>query len=204
MNLDTLYCYSYRGYSFACGLSPRRVGITGCHLCHNGRTPVIQNLSLRIPAGKTIAIVGSTGSGKSTLVKLLLRLYEVQAEPSGSMALICVIEAEGFALLHWLGQSGCIFISWHCGGEYCLREFSAAPSEVIAAKIAEAHDFVITPKAMRRLWRARSEIVWWATAADCDRTRRFEEPPILILDEATSAVDNETEAAIQIARTNYY
>jgi ATP-binding cassette subfamily B protein len=45
---------------------------------YNGRTPVIQNLSLHIPAGKTIAIVGSTGSGKSTLVKLLLRLYEVQ------------------------------------------------------------------------------------------------------------------------------
>jgi ATP-binding cassette subfamily B protein len=45
---------------------------------YNGRTPVIQHLSLDIPAGKTIAIVGSTGSGKSTLVKLLLRLYEIQ------------------------------------------------------------------------------------------------------------------------------
>jgi len=56
-----------------------RVGTTGCHLAYNGRIPVIQNLSLHIPAGKTIAIVGSTGSGKSTLVKLLLRLYEVQA-----------------------------------------------------------------------------------------------------------------------------
>jgi ATP-binding cassette subfamily B protein len=40
--------------------------------------PILRNLSLTIPAGKTIAIVGSTGSGKSTLVKLLLRLYEIQ------------------------------------------------------------------------------------------------------------------------------
>ncbi|MEQ8964006.1 MAG: ABC transporter ATP-binding protein, partial [Coleofasciculus sp. C2-GNP5-27] len=45
---------------------------------YQGRHPVIKNLSLHIPAGKTIAIVGATGSGKSTLVKLLLRLYEVQ------------------------------------------------------------------------------------------------------------------------------
>jgi ATP-binding cassette subfamily B protein len=40
---------------------------------------IIENLSLHISAGKTIAIVGSTGSGKSTLVKLLLRFYEVRS-----------------------------------------------------------------------------------------------------------------------------
>ena len=51
---------------------------------YNQGFPVIENLSLKIPAGKTIGIVGSTGSGKSTLVKLLLRLYEVR---SGSIAL---------------------------------------------------------------------------------------------------------------------
>ncbi|MFM8004848.1 MAG: ABC transporter transmembrane domain-containing protein, partial [Dolichospermum sp.] len=45
---------------------------------YQNRNPIIKNLSLEIPAGNTIAIVGSTGSGKSTLVKLLLRFYEVQ------------------------------------------------------------------------------------------------------------------------------
>ncbi len=44
---------------------------------YSNRRPVVENLSLHIPAGKTTAIVGSTGSGKSTLVKLLLRLYEI-------------------------------------------------------------------------------------------------------------------------------
>ena len=51
---------------------------------YNQREPVIKNLSLDIRAGQTIAIVGATGSGKSTLVKLLLRLYEIQ---SGSITL---------------------------------------------------------------------------------------------------------------------
>jgi len=77
MNLLDTYCYSYRSYSFACPLSAAswNYGMSPCSQCES----VIQNLSLHIPAGKTIAIVGSTGSGKSTLVKLLLRLYEVQA-----------------------------------------------------------------------------------------------------------------------------
>jgi len=46
---------------------------------YNGRNPVLTDLSLHIPAGHTIGIVGATGSGKSTLVKLLLRFYEVQS-----------------------------------------------------------------------------------------------------------------------------
>ena len=44
---------------------------------YQNRQPILKNLSLKIPAGKTTAIVGATGSGKSTLVKLLLRFYEV-------------------------------------------------------------------------------------------------------------------------------
>jgi ATP-binding cassette subfamily B protein len=44
---------------------------------YTDRAPVVEHLTLKVPAGQTIAIVGSTGSGKSTLVKLLLRLYEV-------------------------------------------------------------------------------------------------------------------------------
>jgi len=57
------------------------------------------------PAGKTIAIVGSTGSGKSTLVKLLLRLYEVQAEPSLDGIELRDLKLKD--LLLQLGQSGC-------------------------------------------------------------------------------------------------
>jgi ATP-binding cassette subfamily B protein len=55
------------------------VNLDNISFAYDSRQPVIKNLSLHIPAGNTIAIVGSTGSGKSTLVKLLLRLYEVQS-----------------------------------------------------------------------------------------------------------------------------
>jgi len=73
---------------------------------------------------------------------------------------------------------------------------------IAAAKIAEAHDFVIQlPKAMDGVG-ARSEIS--GGQRQLRSHARFEEPPILILDEATSAVDNETEAAIQRSLENYY
>ncbi len=55
------------------------VSINNITFAYNQRQPVIENLSLHIPAGQTIAIVGATGSGKSTLVKLLLRLYEIRS-----------------------------------------------------------------------------------------------------------------------------
>jgi len=104
--------------------------------------PVIQNLSLRIPAGKTIAIVGSTGSGKSTLVKLLLRLYEVQAG---------TIRLDGIDLrdlklkdLRSLAWSVRMYFLFHGTVAENIAYGSFSCSEVIAAaKIAEAHDFVI-------------------------------------------------------------
>lgn len=60
------------------------VSITNVSFQYKEGIPVLKNLSLHIPAGQTIGIVGATGSGKSTLVKLLLRLYEV---PSGEITI---------------------------------------------------------------------------------------------------------------------
>jgi ATP-binding cassette subfamily B protein len=45
---------------------------------YGGRLPILEHFNLHVPAGSTVGIVGATGSGKSTIVKLLLRLYEVQ------------------------------------------------------------------------------------------------------------------------------
>ncbi|MFW6359654.1 MAG: ABC transporter ATP-binding protein [Chroococcales cyanobacterium] len=165
----------------------------------NGK-PVIENLSLQIPAGKTIAVVGSTGSGKSTLVKLLLRLYEVQ---EGRITLdgIDIKEIQLYDLRRAIGLVSQDVFLFHgtvrenisYGSEKALLE------EIIAAaKAAEAHEFIerlplgydtIVGERGQKLSGGQRQRIAIARAI-------LKNPPILILDEATSAVDNETEAAI--------
>ncbi len=168
---------------------------------YNGRKPVMEHLSLHIPAGKTIAIVGSTGSGKSTLVKLLLRLYEVQA---GTITLdgIELRELKLKDLRSCIGLVSQDVFLFHgtVAENIAYGSFDATFEEIrAAAKIAEAHDFImqlpqnydtIVGERGQKLSGGQRQRVAIARAV-------LKNPPILILDEATSAVDNETEAAIQ-------
>jgi len=168
---------------------------------YNGRNPVIQHLSLHIPAGKTIAIVGSTGSGKSTLVKLLLRLYEVQA---GTITLDG-IELRQLSLRDLRSCIGLVsqdvFLFHGTVAEnIAYGSFDATPKEIItAAKIAEAHDFIMQlPQGYETIVGERGQKLSGGQRQRIAIARAvLKNPPILILDEATSAVDNETEAAIQ-------
>jgi len=164
-------------------------------------SPVIKDLSLHIPSGKTIAIVGSTGSGKSTLVKLLLRLYEIQ---SGSILLdgIDIRELQLQDLrraIGWVSQD--VFLFHGTALENIIYGHPAATlaEAITAAKIAEAHEFIerlpqgydtIVGERGQKLSGGQRQRIAIARAV-------LKNPPILILDEATSAVDNETEAAIQ-------
>jgi ATP-binding cassette subfamily B protein len=168
---------------------------------YNGRIPVIQNLSLHIPAGKTIAIVGSTGSGKSTLVKLLLRLYEVQA---GTITLDGIelrdLKLKDLRSCIGLVSQDVFLFHGTVAENIAYGSFSAAPAEVIAAaKIAEAHDFVMQlPQGYETIVGERGQKLSGGQRQRIAIARAvLKNPPILILDEATSAVDNETEAAIQ-------
>ncbi|HEY9647114.1 MAG TPA: ATP-binding cassette domain-containing protein, partial [Chroococcidiopsis sp.] len=168
---------------------------------YRDRPPVIEHLSLDIPAGKTIAIVGSTGSGKSTLVKLLLRLYEIQAGtitldgiPIQDLRLRDLRQAIGLVSQDVFLFHGTVWENITYGSPDVTR------AEVIAAaKIAEAHDFIeqlpngydtIVGERGQKLSGGQRQRLAIARAV-------LKDPPILILDEATSAVDNETEAAIQ-------
>jgi ATP-binding cassette subfamily B protein len=168
---------------------------------YNGRSPVIQNLSLYIPAGKTIAIVGSTGSGKSTLVKLLLRLYEVQ---SGSITLDG-IEIRDLKLRDLRGCIGLVsqdvfLFHGNVVENIAYGSPDSTPAEVLAAaKIAEAHEFIIQlPQGYETIVGERGQKLSGGQRQRIAIARAvLKNPPILILDEATSAVDNETEAAIQ-------
>jgi ATP-binding cassette subfamily B protein len=168
---------------------------------YTNREPVIKNLSLYIPAGKTIAIVGSTGSGKSTLVKLLLRLYEI----SGGRITIDGIDIQELNLGDLRRSIGLVsqdvFLFHGTVAEnIAYGTFDARDEEIIAAgKIAEAHDFIMRlPQGYETIVGERGQKLSGGQRQRIAIARAvLKNPPILILDEATSAVDNETEAAIQ-------
>jgi len=163
--------------------------------------PIIHNLSLKIPAGKTIAIVGATGSGKSTLVKLLLRLYEVN---SGAITLDNIdlkkIKLRDLRRCIGLVSQDVFLFHGTVAENIAYGSFNATEKQIItAAKIAEAHTFIrqlphgydtIVGERGQKLSGGQRQRIAIARAV-------LKNPPILILDEATSAVDNETEAAIQ-------
>ena len=83
--------------------------------------PVIKDLTLRVPAGETVAVVGATGSGKTTLVKLLLRFYDVKKGPHSSGPGRYPRSTDRRpARRHWLCQPGRLLIPWHGPGEHHL------------------------------------------------------------------------------------
>lgn len=162
--------------------------------------PVVENLSLHIPAGKTIAIVGSTGSGKSTLVKLLLRFYEVQ---KGKITLddVDINDISLHDLRKAIGLVSQDVFLFHGTVQENIAYGSsdATLNEIVwAAKQAEAHDFIQQlPRGYETIVGERGQKLSGGQRQRLAIARAIlKNPPILILDEATSAVDNETEAAI--------
>ncbi len=163
--------------------------------------PVIQNLSFYIPAGETAAFVGATGAGKSTVIKLLLRFYDVQ---SGRVCL----DGRDIRQLKMADLRGAIgFVSqdvflFHgtVRENIAYGSFDAALDDIVAAaKIAEAHEFIMElPNGYDTIVGERGQKLSGGQRQRISIARAvLKDPPVLILDEATSAVDNETEAAIQ-------
>lgn len=165
------------------------------------REPVFTDFSLKIPAGQTIGIAGSTGSGKSTLVKLLLRLYDVE---KGHITVdnIDLRDLQLPDLRHAIGLvSQDVFLFHGTVAENIRYGRQEATDEQVkeAASLAEAHDFIMSlPNGYETIVGERGERLSGGQRQRLSIARAvLKDPPILILDEATSAVDNETEAAIQ-------
>ncbi|MBK4729768.1 ABC transporter ATP-binding protein [Oxynema sp. CENA135] len=167
---------------------------------YHDRAPVVENLSFQVRAGQTIAIVGATGSGKSTLVKLLLRLYEVR---SGRITLdgidIQQLQLQDLRRAIALVSQDVFLFHGTVAENIAYGNFDANREQIVAAAtIAEAHEFVSQlPQGYDTIVGERGQKLSGGQRQRIAIARAIlKDPPILILDEATSAVDNETEAAI--------
>ncbi len=166
-----------------------------------GRDPVLKNFDLTITAGSSLGIVGATGAGKSTLINLLLRFFDPQ---NGKITIDGVNIADVFLgdlrrNIGLVSQQTYLF-SGSVRDNIAYGTFDADDDAVLhAAKVSEAHPFIhALPKNYQTIVGERGETLSGGQKQRISIARAvLKDPPILILDEATSAVDNETEAAIQ-------
>ena len=166
----------------------------------DGRS-VIRRLDFDIPAGDTVAIVGATGAGKSTVIKLLLRYYDV----TGGRVMLDghdLRELRQVDIRNAIGLvSQDVFLFHGSVRENIAYGSFDVPDEriIAAARIAEAHEFISElPQGYDTIVGERGQKLSGGQRQRLSIARAvLKDPPILILDEATSSVDNETEAAIQ-------
>ncbi len=163
--------------------------------------PVLNNVSINIKKGETSAIVGSTGSGKSTLIKLILRLYD---STSGEIRFddtdIKDLQIESLRNKIGLVSQDIFLFEGTVFENISYGNLDATDEEVWeAARLSESDKFInLLPNKENTIVGERGQKLSGGQRQRISIARAIlKNPEILILDEATSAVDNETEAAIQ-------
>ena len=177
------------------------VELEGLDFAYGDGALVLKDVSLQVPAGQTHAIVGATGAGKSTIVKLLLRLYD----PTAGRVLLDGTDIRTLSFAELRGVTGFVsqdvFLFAGTVAENIAYGRPDASEDQIrwAAELAEAHGFISAlPQGYDTLVGERGQKLSGGQRQRLSIARAIlTDPKVFILDEATSAVDNETEAAIQ-------
>jgi subfamily B ATP-binding cassette protein MsbA len=167
---------------------------------------VLKNFSLTVPKGKTVALVGQSGSGKSTIANLLTRFYDVQ---QGSIKIdginIKDITLESLRNLMGLVTQDSILFNDTIRNNILLGKKDATDEDIIEAlKIANAYEFVKElPNGIEtNIGDAGGKLSGGQKQRLSIARAVLKNPPIMILDEATSALDTESEKFVQIALEN--
>ncbi|WP_430809370.1 MULTISPECIES: ABC transporter ATP-binding protein [unclassified Carboxylicivirga] len=168
-----------------------------------GEVNVLKNVSLTIPQGKTIALVGQSGSGKTTFVDLLPRFYDVQ---QGGIFIDGknIKDIKLFDLRELMGnvnQEAILFNDTIYNNITFGVENASEEAVINAAKVANAHDFIsATEEGYQTIIGDRGSKLSGGQRQRLSIARAIlKNPPILILDEATSALDTESERLVQDA-----
>lgn len=168
---------------------------------YNDDEPVLSDVSFSIPAGRSIALVGPSGGGKTTICSLLPRFYEL----TGGKITIDGKDIKDFTLQSLRKNIGIVQqdVYLFCGTvreNIAYGKPDASDEEIIeAAKNANIHDFIMSlPDGYDTFVGERGTRLSGGQKQRISIARVFlKNPPILILDEATSALDNESERHIQ-------
>jgi len=171
--------------------------------CYGDERVILDDVSLRIPAGKTVAFVGRSGAGKSSLVKLLPRFYDVQR----GRIMIDGIDIRDLQLKSLRNQialvlQDAILFSGTIRDNLCYAKRNATDIELTeAARAADAVAFIEQlPQGFDTVIGERGLTLSGGQRQRLALARAFlRDAPILILDEATSALDSESENAIRRA-----
>jgi ATP-binding cassette, subfamily B, bacterial MsbA len=167
---------------------------------------VLKNFTLDVPKGKTVALVGQSGSGKSTIANLLTRFYDVQ---EGSVKIdgidIKDMTLESLRDLMGLVTQDSILFNDSIKNNIRLGKQDATDDEIIAAlKVANAYEFVSAlPNGIdTNIGDAGGKLSGGQKQRLSIARAVLKNPPIMILDEATSALDTESEKFVQVALEN--
>ncbi|TGO04457.1 ABC transporter ATP-binding protein [Serinibacter arcticus] len=188
-----------------------RVEFDGVDFAYDPDQPLITGLDLVAEPGQTVAIVGPTGAGKTTLVNLIMRFYEIQGgritldgvntrdmTRDDLRASVGMVLQDAWLFEGTIAQNICYPLQQEAGGEITpgmraqmLRAAEATHVDAIVRSLPDGYDTVLSAEGTS-LSQGERQLLTIARAFVAD-------PPILILDEATSSVDTRTEVLVQKA-----
>ncbi|AEW85811.1 ABC transporter ATP-binding protein [Flavobacterium columnare NBRC 100251 = ATCC 23463] len=167
---------------------------------------VLKNFTIEVPKGKTIALVGQSGSGKSTIANLLTRFYDVN---EGTISIdgtdIKDISMQSLRSLMGIVTQDSILFNDSIKNNLLIGKPTATDEEIInALKIANAYEFVKDlPNGIEtNIGDAGGKLSGGQKQRLSIARAVLKNPPIMILDEATSALDTESEKLVQVALEN--